>query len=99
VPAFRPTVARAISCATAASPSRRRRDDELTAGGPSGDARGAGSHRINAAFVAAFALPEAIEALAKHENVPATPEAVAGYSKIEHAPCAKITHRAGVMLE
>ena len=57
--------------------------------------------RIHAAFVAAFATPEAREAMAKQGNSinPGTPESAAQYFRSELAKYAKLVKQAGVKID
>ncbi len=57
--------------------------------------------RLHAAIVAAFAMPEAAEAMARQGNVinPTTPEAAAQYFASEEARYARLAKKANVVLE
>jgi len=57
--------------------------------------------RLHDAFVAAFAMPEAQDAMAKQGNVihPSSPEAALAFFKSEQAKYAKLVEKAGVKLD
>jgi tripartite-type tricarboxylate transporter receptor subunit TctC len=57
--------------------------------------------RLHAAFVAAFATPEAMQAMAKQENViaPSTPEAAVQFFRSEQERHARLVKKANITLE
>ena len=57
--------------------------------------------RIHDAVVAAFAMPEAVQAMARQENVinPSTPEAAVQFFRSEQERYARLVKKANIALE